>query len=369
MSQPEFPPPTARLAGIDFARGLAVFGMFAAHVGPDPAVEAGITGAVMQFTHGRSSALFAMLAGVSLALTTGRQQPEVGVQGRQAVVRIVIRAVVLVALGMALTMLDTPVDVIIAYYGVYFLLALPLIRLRARTLAAVAAGLAVVGPLASFWVRSVVDFGAPDGIVGLLLTGTYPAITWMPFVIAGMALGRLDLGSPTVLRRLALLGPALGLLGYGGSWLALEVFGGREALLAGSPDALQQLNSESGAVTTESPAALLVAFPHSGTPFEIVGALGVAITVVPLAIAAVSRIRWLLLPVIAVGTMSLTAYVGHVLAIGALGVKELPGPSLTVLIGFIVVTTVAAALWKRLVGRGPLEYLVALATRPALLVR
>jgi hypothetical protein len=33
-------PSIARLAGIDFARGLAVFGMFAAHVGPTPEVGA-----------------------------------------------------------------------------------------------------------------------------------------------------------------------------------------------------------------------------------------------------------------------------------------------------------------------------------------
>jgi hypothetical protein len=240
------PPSTQRLAGVDLARGLAVFGMFAAHVGPDPATEGGLLGAVMQLAHGRSSALFAMLAGVSLALMTGRQQPKTGVGGRQAMVRILARAVILLALGTVLTMLDTPVDVIIAYYGVYFLLALPLIRLRALTLAVIAAVLTVVGPLASFVIRSAFDVGPPDGIGGLLLTGTYPAITWMPFVVAGMALGRIDLTSDSVLTRLGLLGPALALLGYGGSWLALEGLGGQAALLAAAPDAMRQLAGEPG---------------------------------------------------------------------------------------------------------------------------
>jgi hypothetical protein len=32
-----------------------------------------------------------------------------------------------------------------------------------------------------------------DGVLQLLFTGGYPAVTWMPFVFAGMALGRLDL--------------------------------------------------------------------------------------------------------------------------------------------------------------------------------
>ena len=47
------------------------------------------------------------------------------------------------------------------------------------------------------------------GVLDLLLTGFYPAITWMAFVTAGMALGRLDLTSSTVRRRLAVFGPAI----------------------------------------------------------------------------------------------------------------------------------------------------------------
>ena len=359
-------PTVTRLAGIDLARGLAVFGMFAAHVGPDPTTTGGIVGALMQIAHGRSSVLFAMLAGVSLALMTGRAEPKTGTDGRQALVRIVIRAVIMLVLGTALTALDTGVAVIIAYYGVYFLLALPLIRLRARTLASIAAALAVVGPLVSFAIRSTVEFSDPDGIVDLLLTGSYPAITWMPFVVTGMALGRLDLTSASVLRRLAMLGPGLALLGYGGSWLALNVLGGRQAL---SPDVYQQLDSENGTASTDSLASLLVSFPHTGTPFEIVGSLGVAITVVVCATVAVAKLRWLVVPVVAVGTMSLSAYVGHVLAIGLLGFDDLPGPSLWVLVAFILVTAVFATIWRRFFRRGPLEYLLTLATKPAQLVR
>ncbi|MFF4829405.1 hypothetical protein ACFY20_42185, partial [Streptomyces sp. NPDC001312] len=35
--------PTGRMIGLDLARGLAVFGMYAAHVGPDPD-QGGVTG-------------------------------------------------------------------------------------------------------------------------------------------------------------------------------------------------------------------------------------------------------------------------------------------------------------------------------------
>ncbi|GAA4547868.1 hypothetical protein [Streptomyces collinus] len=49
---------------MDLARGLAVFGMYAAHVGPDPA-QGGVAGHLMELAHGRASALFAFLAGFS----------------------------------------------------------------------------------------------------------------------------------------------------------------------------------------------------------------------------------------------------------------------------------------------------------------
>jgi hypothetical protein len=52
--------PVGRLIGVDLARGLAVFGMYAAHVGPDPS-QGGVTGHLMEPAHGRACALFASL--------------------------------------------------------------------------------------------------------------------------------------------------------------------------------------------------------------------------------------------------------------------------------------------------------------------
>ncbi|MFE4577727.1 DUF418 domain-containing protein, partial [Streptomyces chartreusis] len=48
---------------------------------------------------------------------------------------------------------------------------------------------------------------------------------------------------------------------------------------------------------------------------------------------------------------------------------ELPGPALHVLLGFIVAVTVFATLWSRHLRRGPLEWLLGKATKPAELVR
>ncbi|AHH99157.1 heparan-alpha-glucosaminide N-acetyltransferase domain-containing protein [Kutzneria viridogrisea] len=368
-------PRPGRLVGIDLARGLAVFGMYAAHVGPDPETEGGVLGAVLQLAHGRSSALFAVLAGVSVAILTGRTEPVSGRDRRQAMTRIAIRAVILVVLGIALALLDTSVAVIIPYYGVYFLLALPLVRLRARALAVLAAVFAVVGPQLSFAIRfagAVPQTETPDtvvdGIAELLVSGTYPAITWMPFVIAGMALGRIDISTAPVLRRIAWLGTVLLLAGYGGSWLALNVFGGRAALLA-SPHAAAVAASEPGAVSTDSLAGLLVATPHSGTTFEVLGALGCALLVVAGATWLTRKPRVLLVPVIAVGRMSLSAYVGHVLAMWLLDPETMSTPPLLVLLGFVLTTAALATLWSRAFRRGPLEHLLYLATTPARLIR
>lgn len=137
-------PGLARLVGLDLARGLAVFGMYAVHVGPDPS-QGGVIGFLMELASGRSSALFAFLAGFAVVLITGRT-PKTGRAGRQAVAKVVIRAVILLALGSALSATGSSVVPILAYYGLFFLLVLPLSRLGAKPLAMIAAGWALAGP-------------------------------------------------------------------------------------------------------------------------------------------------------------------------------------------------------------------------------
>ncbi|MFF8968471.1 hypothetical protein [Streptomyces sp. NPDC014995] len=58
-------------------------------------------------------------------LITGRLEPTTGLAGRQAKARIVIRAVILLVVGTAPAMTNFDGGVIINFYAVYFLLALP----------------------------------------------------------------------------------------------------------------------------------------------------------------------------------------------------------------------------------------------------
>ncbi|WOT39046.1 DUF418 domain-containing protein [Streptomyces coeruleorubidus] len=382
---------SGRLIGVDLARGLAMFGMYAAHVGPEPS-EGGVLGFLMETARGRSSALFAVLAGFSLVIITGRPRPRTGRAGRQAVGRIVLRALVLVAVGFALAALDTSVDVILAYYGLTFLAVLPLYRLSAKALAIAAAVGALVLPQMLYMIHQSIDEGRwadiviswdplaritdTDGLLDLLFTGEYPVLTWAPFMIAGMAVARLDLTRARIRSGLALTGAALAVLGYGGSWLALRLVPNAGAAIAaatdgGSPSSAWWSDAV-GEPVTHTPVWLLVAAPHSQTTASILGNTGVALVVLALCLIATARMprfTRLTTPVCAVGAMSLTAYVLHIIAIRVLGTDSQDFPELPVLLGFIAAAMLLAWAWSRVFRRGPLEYLLHTTTRLARHIR
>ncbi|MGW2639909.1 DUF418 domain-containing protein [Streptomyces sp. NPDC001348] len=386
---PVHAPSKGRLIGLDVARGLAILGMFAVHVGPDPSVG-GPLGWAMEVASGRSSALFAVLAGFTLVLLTGRRRPYTGRGARQAVGRVLVRAAGLMVLGYLLELLDTDVDVILSFYGLLFVLALPLYRLSARTLALVAASSALVMPQVLYPLRAAVDGGSwagpvigldplarltgSDGFLELFVTGAYPALTWFPFIVAGMAVARLDLSRRDLLARLAFGGAALAVIGYGGSWLALHSVPGaragvRAATGGGSAASAWWSDAVGDEVASGHPAWLLVAAPHSQTSWSIVGNTGVALAVLAACFLAVQTwkpLNRLLAPLAAVGSVSLTVYVFHIVAIRLLGTDDLPErAALPVFLAFVVVAMALALLWTRFFRRGPLEYLLHSATMAA----
>lgn len=401
-TSPESPaspgPSMGRLVGVDLARALAVFGMYVVHIGPPLSATTGVGSWIRYISDGHSSVLFATLAGFSLMLLAGRREPKTGQAGRQARARIAIRAVILLALGTVMAMEYGGV-IILGFYGVYFLLALPLVRLGVRTLAIIAAAFALVTPQLAFVLTSLLTPSVQQsintydplrhlsevGALDLLLTGFYPALTWMSFVIAGMALGRLDLSCGTILKRLAALGATLTAAAYGMSLLlagkgALRSLaedgpssGGSGSMPTGSgsmPTGSGSMPADAGSFPDMSASFLLKAGPHSGTTFDIIGSVGIAILVIVGATVAMDRLprlRRLAKPVIAVGTMSLTAYVGHFLAQTAFSTPAGTGTqqSWLPLIMYVLGAILFAAIWSRFFRRGPLEYLLNAATKPA----
>lgn len=384
---PQAAPPRAdRITGVDLARALAVFGMFTVHLGVGAIGLLGGEAAETfhALTRGRSSALFALLAGVSLALLSGRTVPLPTPERRRAGTKILVRVVALALIGAIVDLLGAPIAIILVYYAGFFLLALPLLRLRAPALGVIAAAVAVLGPLLSFVLRTLLgDPGTPtgsiDGFTAFFLSGYYPAFSFMAFVVAGMAVGRLDLRSGAVRAGLAGGGAFLALLGYGGSWLLLNPLGGIDriteataAQVYGTPaqgalDAetlsllrdytVSQIDSLHGNVPTDTPYWLLVASPHSGTGFEIAGAVGTGLMVLALCLVLGDLLGRALFPLAAAGSMALTVYVGHIVVIAGLGgsAQDLAPFRLE---SFVLGALLFATLWRLLLGRGPLERLL-----------
>jgi hypothetical protein len=206
----------ARIPGLDVARGLAILGMLAAHTLP------GDGGA---FYDGRSSILFATLAGISLGLMTGGEHPapRTATTRARARVSIVIRALLLIALGLGLWLLGTNIAIILDSYGFLFLVCVPLLFLNRWLLGALAVVFAVVGPIV---VQAITDLtsatGAapvsPDSPLAIPLSwldSYYPAPVWLAYVLAGLAISRFGVTRPRVQLVMIVGGVVVAALGYG----------------------------------------------------------------------------------------------------------------------------------------------------------
>lgn len=349
-----------RLTGLDVARGLAVLGMFVAHVyTPDPFTGDNPLTWAWVFD-GRSSILFATLAGVSLAIMSGRTRPLDGVPALQARMRVVVRAILIFAIGEILTMLGTPVAIILQAYAVLFVLALPFLRWSARRLFILAAVSAVVMPFLTLLVAATLTWGEM-GIVpltDLLVTGMYPGMIWFTFVILGLAIGRCDLTSTDVQLWLVAIGAAVATLAYS----VTAALG--EATLDGGSVAIEEGGSGVGAPDFVMPDLAAVARavePHSGGLPEVIGTGAVAMAVIGLCLLVTQWGRWvrgLLAPVAAVGSMALTAYTVHIVALWRVGDAYWDQTGLPLLVPFVEMALIGCTLWRFFLGRGPLERLL-----------
>ena len=350
----------ARIAGLDLARGLAVLGMFAAHfrlggdLSADPATWAGVV-------NGRSSILFATLAGISVALMTGRSRPPEGLDLARARLRIFIRALWVFAIGWALEQLDTFVAVILGVYAVLFVLVLPFVRWPVRRLLALAAVVAVLGPplLVVLGQAMTAAGAAKTPAAFLIVTGFYPALLWLAFVLVGLAVGRSDLTSGGVRRRLAAAGAAAVVVGYGGGWLTTNLLAG--GVTSAGPEAGFRFPPGEWRVSWLTGAA-----PHSGTTFEMVGSAGVAVLVIVACLVLAERLPAPVIPVAAVGALALSVYTVHVVAIRVvMDVAPAAARGSTTWAWFAVAAVLGAGLWRLVVGRGPLEWLLTWTSRRA----
>jgi hypothetical protein len=325
-----------RWHGVDAARGLAVLGMMAAHTWPR------YDGDGELLVDGRPSVLFAVVAGVALGLVTGGEAPPLARRGA-ARGRLALRAGILIIMGLLLWMLPSGIAIILDSYGVMFVLLIPLLFAPRWLLAALAVGLLAAGPLVRDRVVELTGAG-PTGpgalteaplatLVDWLITGYYPALLWLPLLLAGLLCARSGLASTRVRLAMLGLGLAASVAGYGAA-----------AILPG-----------------------VDASAHSGTTAELVGAGGLAIAIIAAALLVLDgspprRVALLIAsPLTALGRVALTVYTAHVLIIAALADLGPAGwfdvsVGIPLLIAMAIGGIALGLILQALRRRGPLEW-------------
>jgi uncharacterized membrane protein len=327
-------PRSGRILGLDVARGLALIGMLFAHTVPETDTET--------VFDGRSSILFAVIAGVSLGLMTGGSRgvaPDA--RGRAATI-VAPRGLVLILLGVLLTGFDIPIAIILDTYGFLFLVAIPLLYAPRWLIAVVAAAAALLGPLAVTALDDATGRAAAVLDSAWLfyperwLVGTYPAPVWLAYIAIGLLIARSGIRRPAVQRTLMVVAGLAAIAGYA------------VAAAAGQP-----------------------VFAHDDSTAEVIASGGVAVALIGVLVwlsestpARVqrlsSRILW---PLSSAGSMPLTVYCAQIVALwayientdytGFLGWQNAP-----LFVALAVPTLGLASLWRLRFEQGPLEWLV-----------
>ena len=207
-----------RVLGIDLARGLAIVGMMAAHmtvlpelVWSEPATWGGVA-------VGRSSLLFAFLAGVSLALVS--RNPRYHSDAGRARFRseLVGRAMAVFAIGLVCELMNTQISIILTVYGALFLCMIPVVWLSTQRLVIVALAFTFLGPLVVQLLRTV-SLDAPGSGLMLVLFNGYSLPVWFAFMVFGLIFGRLRIESIKVAVVAVAAGALFAVVGYSAGYL------------------------------------------------------------------------------------------------------------------------------------------------------
>ncbi|MEF3120081.1 heparan-alpha-glucosaminide N-acetyltransferase domain-containing protein [Kocuria flava] len=361
--------------GIDAARGLALIGLMSVHILPSyDDVSHEPTWSYLIFS-GDSAALFALLAGVGLALTSGGRHPHDGATMTADRIGLGVRAVLIAIVGLwigALMPADAPADNILIYYGVFFLLAIPFLHAGPKVLFGCAAVFGLVGPLLMQGLMDVLPewsssnptftdvLSEPAGTISqLLLTGTYPALPYMTYLLVGMGIGRLNLRKSEVQIRLLVTGIGVAIFAQATSYFLLYAFGGYQRLLdassMGEEELAEVLVWGPDSLPTSTVWWLTIATPHSNTPLAIAASLGVGLAVLGAFLLIARKAEAWLLPLAAMGAMTLTLYTAHLVALSFEAHYDQPYLWFMV---HLAVAALFAVAWHRGLGQGPLEKVV-----------
>jgi uncharacterized membrane protein len=360
---------TGRVVGVDVARAVALVGMMATHI--LPGLDDDRVSLSHQLAAGRASALFAVLAGVSLVLVAGRRTPLRGRDWWGMLAGTLVRAFLLGLVGLLIGGVDSGIAVILVYYAVLFVVAVPFLALRTGPLLAVAAAWALLAPVASMGLRrpiapptydvpSLDSLAAPGALAReLLLTGYYPVLTWLPFVLVGVVIGRLDLRSTATAGKLATVGAGAVAL----AWLVSDALVARPGVRAELIRTFEGAGWRGDLDTTlahglygvtppDSAWWLAVRAPHSGTTFDLLMTIGSACLVLAGCLLLGRAAPRACSVLFGAGAMTLTLYSLHVVLRNE---GWWDGDDMETYVGQVALVLAIGALYRWGGRRGPLE--------------
>lgn len=297
-----------------------------------PESGAGLAG-IFHFAAGKAAASFVVLAGIGIGLST--------ISGSV----LLKRAVFLFALGLA-NMVIFPAD-ILHFYAVYFVGAAFVLGASTRLLVATTLAAIVLGALQivltnydANWDWATLEYSGLWTVEGFLrnlfLNGWHPVLPWIGFLLAGMALARVNLLKNA------------GRIAVGGAGLAV----------------LAAIPGWWGAGLPADTAILFTTRPIPPLPLYMITGLGSACVVIGGSLLAAPRLGVLGRLIAKGGRQSLTLYIAHIFIgmaiIEAAGLIESGRTDLALAwtLVFVGLCLIYTAIWARKFKRGPLEALM-----------
>lgn len=348
-----------RIIGYDFARALAVLGMFLVNfklvMGASDAGASWLVG-LIGLVEGRAAATFVVLAGIGLSLFSARARQSGSVEEQtHARNQLFKRAIFLFVFGLAYSPI-WPAD-ILHFYGVYIAFAALVLYVPDRQLLAWAGafiaifvGMFLVLNYESGWdwnTLDYVDFWTPIGLVRhMFFNGWHPAFPWAAFVLLGMWIGRQDIRNAQVQQRLLII-----------SLITLIIVEASSIIL------ISTLTPSFG---FELASAFFGRSMIPPMPFYILSGSATAVITIVLSVMFTERFQhqvWIQ-PFTSTGQLALSLYVAHVLI--GMGILEVLGwldsQSLIVAViyslAFYIGSVVFSHLWRQRYKRGPVEWVM-----------
>ncbi|MCM3486914.1 heparan-alpha-glucosaminide N-acetyltransferase domain-containing protein [Kocuria rosea] len=360
------------MTGIDAARGLALIGLISLQILPEYVDATQESTWSHLFSSGDAVALFVLLAGVGLALSSGGRFPHEGrwLAADRAGVAVRAGLIAVVGLGIGATLpADVPADNLLIYYAVLLLLAIPFLHLSATALFVCAAVSWIVGPLLMQGLMDVLPayspsnatfangVGEPAGTIApLLLTGTYPAMEYLTYLLVGLGLGRVHLRDTGIQGGLLTVGAGLVIFAQTTSAFVSYASGGDDRSLItggmGENELAEVLLRGPDSWPTDTAWWLSITTAHTNPLWEIATSLGVGLLVLGSFLLVSQQFGAWLLPLSAMGAMILTLYTAHLVALSFQAPYDQPHLWYVI---HVVVAALLAVAWQRALGQGPLE--------------